>query len=114
MVAACAHHILCVGCAVLLWCIIVMLRRVFIIYCVWLVIVCCAFLCSIYEKVAARVVIIYVCTVAARVVIIYVCTVARVSPLIYDYYNVLYGAILRFCVQNRCYLYQFIDINSIV
>ncbi len=26
-------------------------------------------------------------------------------PLIYDYYNVLYGAILRFCVQNRCYLY---------
>ncbi len=64
-------------------------------------------------KVAARVVIIYVCTVA-RVVIIYVCTVARVSPLIHDYYNVRYRAILRFCVQNRCYLYQFIDINSIV
>ncbi len=42
-----------------------------------------------YVKVAALVVIIYVCTVAARVVIIYVCTVARVSPLIYDYYNVL-------------------------
>ena len=74
----------------------------FIIYCVWRVIVCCAFLCSIYVK------------VAARVVIIYVCTVARVSPLIYDYYNVLYGAVLRFCAQNRCYLYQFIDINSIV
>ena len=46
-----------------------MLRRVFIIYCVWRVIVCCAFLCSIHAK------------VAARVVIIYVCTVARVSPL---------------------------------
>ena len=55
-------------------------------------------------------VIIYVCTVAARVVIIYVCTVARVSPLIYNYYNVLYGAILRFCVQNRYFKSILIDL----
>jgi hypothetical protein len=47
------------------------------------------FLCSIYVK------------VAARVVIIYACTVARVFPLIYDYYNALYGAGLRFRARNR-------------
>ncbi len=59
-------------------------------YCVWRVIVCCAVLCSLYVK------------VAARVVIIYVCTVARVSPLIYDYYNVLYGAILETPLRGVC------------
>ena len=48
--------------------------------------------------------------VAARVVIIYMCTVARVSPLIYDYYNVLYGAVLRFCVQNRYFKSILIDL----
>ena len=50
------------------------------------------------------------------VVIIYVCTVARVHvfPLIYDYYNALYGAELRFRAQNHYFLNQFIDLNSIV
>ena len=54
------------------------------------VIVCCAFcVCHICED------------GGACVVIIYVCAVARVSPLTCDYYNVLYGAVLRFCAQNR-------------
>ena len=99
----CVHHILCVGCAVL-----------FVVHKCDVCGVCSSYIvCGVLSYAMLFLCVIYV-KVAARVVIIYVCTVARVSPLIYNYYNVLYGAILRFCVQNRCYLYQFIDINSIV
>ena len=77
---------------------------------------CCAFVCSIYVKVAVCVR--HILGVACYRVLCFfvfhicegagacgdnicVCSGACVSPLIYDYYNALYGAELRFRARNR-------------
>ncbi len=88
-----------------LWCIhIIDGGGVFIIYCVWGVLCFCG---AIHVMVAAA---------CYRVLCFYVFHICEgggacgdnicvhggaCAPLIYDYYNVLYGAILRFCGQNR-------------